>query len=425
VNVRLLSAGCVVSACVAAWTLQGEQTGRVATFLAVHGLAFAAYLVAISDPRELGRRSLSFALAAAVVWRIALLCGPPLLSDDVNRYVWEGRIQLHGGNPYAWDDRPEAERWTALRDDVWQHINHKNYTAIYPPLWQLAARAVVGLSDSVTAIKVFVVLCELLTWALLLWVLRRRGQPPGRILILAWSPLALVEIAGSGHNEPFGFLFVALGLACAEAGRPLASALSLALGVQAKLLPGLVGLAWARRYRAWHVAVALLVGAALVLPYAAAGPGLWRSLASYRDFWRFNETLFAPLAALVGHAHAVRASAIALVALASVLAWRRAEPARAGLVVTAASLLVAANVLPWYALWLLPFLVLTPAPAALAFTGTASLAYLVYPIVQAGGSWHVGWDVRAVEYGVPLAVAVMERFRDKLRGCAPTFSSSS
>ena len=58
----------------------------------------------------------------------------------MNRYVWEGRIQLHGGNPYAWDDRPErAERWAPLRDEVCRGLNHPNYTAVYPPLWQMAA----------------------------------------------------------------------------------------------------------------------------------------------------------------------------------------------------------------------------------------------------------------------------------------------
>jgi hypothetical protein len=50
-------------------------------------------------------------------------------------------------------------------------------------------------------------------------ILRRRGLPRERLLILAWSPLALVEIAGSGHNEAFGFLFLAWSLAAMEAGR--------------------------------------------------------------------------------------------------------------------------------------------------------------------------------------------------------------
>src|SRR5262249_48521678 len=148
-----------------------------------------------------------------------------------------------------------------LRDDVWRAMNHRDYAAVYPPLWQLAARAVVAVSDSVTAMKAFLAACEMLALWPLAALLRRRGLPPGRLLVRAWSPLALVEIAGSGHNEALGLLLLAASLASLEAGRPLLSALAAALGFQAKLLPGLVAAAWARRYLAWHVAVAAALAA--------------------------------------------------------------------------------------------------------------------------------------------------------------------
>ena len=63
-----------------------------------------------------------------------------------------------------------------------------------------------------------------------------------------------------------------------------------------------------------------------------------------------------------------------------------------------ASLLLSPNVLPWYALWLLPLLVVRDEPAALLFTGTVSLAYLVYPAWQSGEPWKLGWGWRALEY---------------------------
>src|SRR5262249_51884711 len=145
---RLWAAGATLSACVAAWALQGDQTRRIPAYLALYGLAFAVYLLAL-QPGSLSRRGLRFCLGLALVWRIALAVAPPLLSDDVYRYVWEGRVQLHGGNPYAWRDRPAAPKWTALRDGVWDKVNHKDYTAVYPPLWQMAVRAVAAMQGSV------------------------------------------------------------------------------------------------------------------------------------------------------------------------------------------------------------------------------------------------------------------------------------
>jgi hypothetical protein len=352
----------------------------------------------------------------ALAWRVALVLSPPLLSNDINRYVWEGRIQLHGGNPYRWGDRPESPRWLALRDAVYEGMNHKDYTAVYPPLFELAARGVVSVSDSFGAMKAFLVGCELLTLAALARSLQRRGLPRERLLVLAWSPLALAEIAGSGHNEAFGMLFLALAILALDSGRPLLAALAASFGFMAKLLPGLVAVAWMRRFRFWHVLAAALAAAALVALYldAESRKTMLLSLSKYASFWRFNETLFAPLAAVLGsHAAAVRAGAVATFALALALGWRKTETVAAATLVVVASLLLGPNVLPWYALWLLPLLVLRDEPAALLFTGTVSLAYLVYPAWQSGEPWALGWGWRALEYGPCVAVAAWPLLRPR------------
>jgi hypothetical protein len=394
-----------------AWALGPPPTTRVGPHLALVGAAFAAYLVALAASPGLSRRGLVLSLAAALAWRAVLATAPPLLSDDVNRYVWEGRIQLHGGNPYAWGDRPESPRWLSLHDALYEGVGHKGYTAVYPPLFQLASRAVVAVHDSVTAMKVFLVASEAATLVALALVLRRRRQALERLLVLAWSPLALLEIAGSGHNDAFGMLWMALALLALEADRPLLSALAASAGFMSKLLPGLVAAAWARRYRAWHVVAAAILAALLVLVYLdpEAKKTMLLSLSKYARFWRFNETLFAPLAAVLGsHTAAVRAGSLLTLGLALALAWRRVEPVAAATAVVAAFLLLTANVLPWYALWLLPLLVLRDEPAALLFTGTVSLAYLVYPAFNSGEPWTIGWGWRALEYAPCALVAAWD-----------------
>lgn len=418
---RLAACGIVLTLCVGTWALGGDPTRRIASHLALYGLAFAAYLAALHAAKGLSGRGLRAAIILAIAWRAALVLAPPLLSNDVNRYVWEGRVQIHGGNPYAWRDRPDAPRWEGLRDGVWEGLNHKDYPAVYPPLFQLACRGVIALHDSITAMKAFLVACELITLWPLAILLRRRGLPRERLLILAWSPLALVEIAGSGHNEPFGFLFLAWSMAGLESGRPLASALFAALGFQAKFLPGLVAVAWARRYRLWHLLVAATEAVLLAAPYfAGASRTFFLSLSKLARFWRFNETLFAPLAALTGdHEDAVRLGAGLTLLLALVLAARRTEPAAAATTVVAAALLLGPNVLPWYALWFLPLLVVRDEPAALLYTGTAALAYLVYPAWQSGEVWYLPWSVRALEYGPPALVLAWSRLTSA-RGAGPT-----
>jgi alpha-1,6-mannosyltransferase len=408
----LVVCGLVLSAVVAFWAATGDATRHIPRHLAAYGIAFAAYVAALAAAPRLSPRALALALAVAALWRLALVATPPLLSDDIFRYVWEGRIQHHGGNPYAWDDRPDAPRWLALRDSVWEGMNHKDYTAFYPPAWQVVVRAITAVSESVTAMKLFLAACEMAVVFVLLRLLDRRGLPRGRVLVLAWSPLALVETAGGGHNDAFGMLLLVLALLALDGGRTASSAAAIGLGFAAKILPGFIGVAWGRRYRPRDLAVAAIAVAAVTLPYASAGEGIGRSLQKYAAYWRFNESAFALVAAVApDQTTAVRISSLLLAALALWLGWRRVEPVTAGLTVVIAGLLLAANILPWYVLWLLPFLVLRDCPPALLFTGTVSLAYLVYPIWLSGERWHVGWDIRALEYLPCVAVAAIMMLR--------------
>lgn len=416
--------GAVLSLAVVYWVATGDQTPRVDRHLAVYFGAFAAYVLGVFGLAHRKDASVSAGLALAVVWRLALLGAPPLLSDDVNRYVWEGRIQNHGGNPYAWDDRPESPKWTPLRDDVWRGINHKEYTAIYPPAWQLAARAVTAVHDSVFAMKAFLALCEVGAMALMAVLLGARELPLGRLILWAWNPLSLVEIAGSGHNEALGLLWLVAGLVALEAPLVGLSSIAMTLGMLSKFLPGLVAIAWFRRYRPLQALVPAALCLVCVWPYLGSTEGgLSMSLEKYSRYWRFNETIFALVAAcLPSHEAAVRACAAFLVLFAFWLGMRKTEPSPALLGVVVATILLSPNVLPWYALWLLPALVVGPAPGALAFTGTVALAYSVYPSWLSGAEWQVGWALRAVEYVPCLLIMAMPRKGSPPRGslpCAP------
>ena len=409
----LVAAGAVLSACTLFWASASGLTGRVAVHIAVYGAAFFAYVCALAASRGLAGRRLALAFALAIAWRIALVPTPPQLSEDLYRYLWEGRVQSLGGNPYLREDRASAEKWAPARDELWRLMANKSYSAVYPPLWQLAARAVVAVSHSVAAMKAFLVACEVGIWAVLLALLRRRGLPPSRLLVVAWSPLALVEVAFGGHNDTLGLLFLCLALLALDSGRPALSAAAAGLGAATKLLPGILALAWARRYRLRDAVLAGVLATLTVLPYASAGADLWRGTNDYGS-WRFNESLLALFDALFpSKLAAQRAAALVLLALAVALGARRAEPARAGLAVVAAWLALSAHVHPWYALWLLPWLALVDAPAALLFTFTIGFAYTVYPGFQSGTGWQVPWAMRALEYLPPLLVMAVSWSRSR------------
>ncbi len=359
---------------------------------------------------------LRWALLALGTLRVVMAFGEPMLSDDVYRSVWEGRVQRAAGNPFAWSDRPEALKWAGLRDGyVYPRINHRDYAAIYPPAWQWAMRFVNALSDTVASVKLFVVGCELLFWLGLWRLLAARGLNVARVLIAAASPLSLVEIAGGGHNEAMGMAFLVWGMVLLERKTRAAAALAVAIAVLSKLIPAILAFPWLRRFRVRDFA--LMVGLVILLsaPFVEE-TALW-SLRKYGDYWRFNETLFALFAFVSGsHRAGALISAVVLVALGAWLARREADIVRSGLFMSVALILVMPNVLPWYALWLLVFVPVSSASplsaAAFTFTLTVPLAYLVYPGWTLGGAWYVSWWVRAVEYGLPLLAAItIKRWR--------------
>lgn len=397
---------------------QGDWTRDTPRFLGYWVVLAAIYVAVLFSGGVFGRespgvsqRDLGWALAALASVRVVMAFGEPMLSDDVYRSVWEGRVQRASGNPFAWADRPEASKWAGLRDGyVYPRINHPDYAAIYPPAWQWAMRGVNALSDSVTAVKLFVVLCELLFWLGLWRLLEKRGLNLAGVLVAAASPLAMIEIAGGGHNEAMGMAFLVWALVLLERKSRPAAAIALTLAVLSKLIPAILAFPWLRRFRIRDFALMAAVAVLLSAPFVDE-TALW-SLRKYGDYWRFNETFFALFAALWGsHRGGVLISAAVLAALGFWLARREGDIVRAGLVMSVALLLVMPNVLPWYALWLLVFVPVAQwspmAAAAFVLTLTVPLAYLVYPGWLVGGAWYLPWSIRAVEYGLPVMVAAV------------------
>jgi len=119
--------------------------------------------------------------------------------DDVNRYVWEGRIQNHGFNPFV--TPPNAPETAMLRDTLWQGVNHKDLPAIYGPFAQILFRVTAAIAPGITGFKLLVSIFDVATLFLLLFVVRKRKLPLRHSLLYAMNPLVIIFISGQGHLE--------------------------------------------------------------------------------------------------------------------------------------------------------------------------------------------------------------------------------
>jgi len=374
-------------------------------FQILFALAFAFYGLALWRLDRYARlpRVGWVVFGVALAARMALVATPPSLSLDLYRYVWEGKVLLHGMNPYHLG--PADPALSSLRDGViWPQVNHPELAAIYPPLALLSYAALAAVSSTVIAFKLWGVLCDLAVVAVLLRWAQRRGASPARVIAYAWNPLVLIEYSGSGHNDPLAMLGLAVALMLADS-RPGRSALAFAGGALVKLGP-LVALPFLWRRWPWGArAVALVALAVGLASYWALTRGPESGLTAYLGSWRNNEFGFHMLERGLGSFAAARAAALAAVLMALAWAWLRRWPLeRATRLGIRLALLVGPVVHPWYLGWELMFQPLAISAPWIVFSLTVVLNYGMLRTPLEGRSFHLPYAARGLEYGIPLAV---------------------
>jgi alpha-1,6-mannosyltransferase len=373
-------------------------------------VAGVAYLLAIrelfSTPR-FSKRIIVIGLLLAAVWQLLFLLKPPGPDDDIHRYVWDGRVQRLGRNPYVLV--PSDPTLAPLHTAETRTLNHPDLPSPYPAGAELFFRGVTAIHESVFALKAAFVLCDLAIVLVLLDFLRRSGQAPHWVLVFAWNPLLATEVAGSGHVDIVGALLLLVSVAALWRKWRAVAAVAFALAVAVKFLPiVLVPLYW-RRVRIRDALLAIFVFALLYLPFLKNGRIPTGSLGTYVQSFRFNGPVFAILERVTSPQ--VTAGLALLAGLLAAI-WMRTRSAdlHSGALAwpMATSLLLAPVVYPWYLLWMLPFLRSVSTVPVIVWTVSIIPTYYVWHLRALGLPWLVPRWIMLLEYGaMATAVAVL------------------
>lgn len=426
-NRQIGTLGILLLAALAPIPALGDLGARTHALLILWGAAHAFYLGAAwavtrpgaaSPGTTTARRGLALAAAVAIAARLLVLPSAPSLSEDVYRYLWDGRLVSEGVNPYP--RAPDDPALARFHDDLRGRLNHAEVPTIYPPAAQLLFGAVARVEPSPLAWKLAMLSLEVPLWIALGSLLRRRGVPAERILIFAWNPLVIIESYAGGHVDLVVAAFLTLTLALAEARRPLSAGCSFALAALTKYTALLLAPFFLRRREFKLLAAAAAAAALLFLPFAEAGRSLWTGLAVYLTHWEYNGALYPLARAVAGSGNAARLLLAGVLLVATVAISFRARSAVGALVALwTAYLLVSPTVFPWYLVPLIALLPVVPDAGLLVFSGLIALSYLPLPVYQATGVWGLpGW-IPAVEYGGLAAVwAGVALNRARKRGAA-------
>ena len=180
-------------------------------------------------------------LVFAAAFRAQLVGKKPFLSTDTYRYIWDGRVQAAGINPYR--HIPSAPELAYLREDkIYPQINRGDYEGTpYPPIAQ-AVYLLVYLAHplSVTAFKVAMLLFDMIAAIAIMIALARSGMNPARAIVFAWHPLLIFEGAHSGYVESVFIAFLALAVLAWSYKKPALTGIALALATLVKFYPALL-----------------------------------------------------------------------------------------------------------------------------------------------------------------------------------------
>jgi hypothetical protein len=398
--------------------------------LAAYLLLFlAGSLLSLFAARSLSGSRGRVLLFCAAAFRLTLFFRAPDLSEDVFRYLWDGRVAAAGTSPYAFApaDAPED-----LFPDLLRRLAYPEYRTVYPPVAQAAFRVAASVPGSgVLATKALFALADVAVVALLL----SSGGAGARFgaALYAFHPLPVTEVAGQGHVDSLGVALLLASVVYVSRRRPVVGGIAFAAAALVKYVPLAATLPLLRRGKVWFAGAALVAGAVAWSLAARGGVSPAVGLPPYATRWEFNSVLYPAVAAAVDASElpqraktayirwkdvreerpwmqevfpyfytAFFARAILGIALAAALLAIAAavEGVEAAVFASLAALLLASPTLhPWYLLWVLPFAAKRREPAFLYLATAAPLAYgLLYPLAGL-----TPFAIRLAEYG-PFAV---------------------
>jgi hypothetical protein len=345
----------------------------------VHGYSetvfgqIALYLGGISliERCPTNKWTLRIILVIALAARIVCVSAPPFLSTDIYRYVWDGKVQGAGINPFRYI--PADSHLAFLRDGaIYPNINRADYApTIYPPGAQLIFLAITRLSATVTFMKLALVGFEAATCIVLLKIFRLLDLPRERIVIYAWHPLCYWEIASSGHIDAATLTFLVLGIYARLKDKPAWTGAWLGAATLTKLYPAALLPAFLEKSR-WRMPVACTAVVAIGYAcYASVGPAVFGFLPAFAQEEGLETGSRYFLLAFANRTLHTVIPSVAYVVLCAVLmigvclwALRQGNKPHA-FIFSALVIATALNALysphyPWYYLWLLPYLTIVP-----------------------------------------------------------------
>ncbi len=349
-------------------------------------------------------------LLMALVCRLLFLPMEP--SDDIHRYIWEGRVQIEGINPYKVSPSDPSLKY--LQDASWSAINHPKETAIYPPGIELLFSILTRITTRPFDFKVLFALIDMGSILVLLSLLRMTQGHPKWALLYAVNPVVLLAFAGEGHLDALMIFFMLTTLWCFHKKKWKTMFLMAAFSFHVKYTACIL---WPFLFQRTTLKYSWVLIGTTIIPFLCFGSlvEVGETLYTFTTTLHFNSSLHYILGTFLGSfSLASYVCGLTLFFLIIFFRYKIDDPIQGSLWGFGSLLLLAPTVHFWYLTWIIPFLCFVPSPAWILFCGTLAFSFASQGNMHATGTWKEFHMITALEYIPVYGLLLFSVIRNRL-----------
>ena len=353
-------------------------------------------------------------IAALVLLRLLFINTIPIGSDDIYRYMWDGKIQSAGINPYLY--APNHPALAGLHSNILpQNVNFPNMKTIYFPLSQWLFFIGYLLSgESVWGYKFLILIAEMLTIFSIYELLKHLGINTKYVLFYVLCPLSIIHFALDAHLDAFGFPMILLSILFYLKDRKIIS--SVLLGLSLSIKP--VGLVFLPIFflnekgiknKISVVVFPLIVFFMQFLPYIfSSNP--FEAFLIYTKNWTFNGFVFNLMNLYFKDNQTSRLISAILLAAVLLPVYFRNKNILDKIFYSALFMIVFSPVVhPWYIGWIAILIPLTQKWSGILLVALSSLTVITVLNFQLYGFWTDYLPVLLLEY-MPVIYFVFKEY---------------
>jgi alpha-1,6-mannosyltransferase len=409
--------------------------------------AYLAYFLIVYYSLKLktsANKDLIFLLIIGFLIRMILIPSNPILSDDIYRYLWDGKVFYDGFNPFAYP--PASPVLEGLRDStIYPKINYPGIPTVYPPFSQIifAVSYIIGYNIIVWKLVLFV-FEGILVFFLYKLIIHFKMNTM-RLSIYLINPLVVIETYSSGHLDIIAVCLFMIGIYYFYKKKSVVSILAFILSILSKYNPLLMILPLLKKR--FLLKISILFGSIITVlfPFVLSGTIPTAGFISFTNRWEFNGFLYKSFLfiydllefqsqkwfslAYNGHTEefyitgAFYYKILVFIILIFIVIdqlkklkmtedFKGINYLQPVLFIGTAMLLLSPTLYPWYLVWIIPLLVFLPNWSWLIFTMLIQLSYFVLQDYANYGIWEESNLILWLQY-LPFYGLLIFEYLDK------------